>query len=93
MDLIEEAVNQYYETFNATDKSIASYILKHRGAVEKMTIRELADACHSSKSTVSRFVKKIGFAGFSEMKYAIKWQEKRRRRKSLIKKASSPIFK
>lgn len=87
MDLIEEAVNQYYETFNATDKSIASYILKHREAVEKMTIRELADACHSSKSTISRFIKKIGFAGFSEMKYAIKWQEQKETSEKSYKKS------
>lgn len=76
MDLIEEAVNRHYEAFNATDKSLATYILNHRDKVENMTIRELADACHSSKSTISRFIRKIGFAGFSELKYAIKWQER-----------------
>lgn len=76
LDLIEEVINKYYKNFNATDRSIASYILNNREGVRSMTIRELADACHYSRSTVSRFIQKMGFSGFSEMKYAIKWQEK-----------------
>ena len=36
-----------------------------------MSIVELADNVHISKSAVHRFCKKVGFAGFNELKVAI----------------------
>ncbi|WP_277631380.1 MurR/RpiR family transcriptional regulator [Atopococcus tabaci] len=74
---IETLISEYYEELNATDRSIAAYILNNRAKVSEMTIRELAEECHSSKSTVLRFIKKIGISGFSELKYGLKWEKSR----------------
>lgn len=72
---IEAIINQKYKELNATERGLAAVILNNQEEIVDMTIRELADACHSSKSTVLRFIKKLGLSGFSELKYVLKWQE------------------
>lgn len=72
---IEAMITDHYGQFNCTDRSIAAYILNNRDKVATLTIRELAEECHSSKSTILRFIKKLGIAGFSELKYILKWEE------------------
>lgn len=51
--------------------SYASYILKNKDAVTKLKIQELADILFISKSAIHRFVKKIGFNGFNDLKVSI----------------------
>ena len=49
-----------------TENVILEYVFKHLSQIPKMSIRDLASMCFVSTATVFRFVKKLGFAGYSE---------------------------
>lgn len=53
------------------ESEIASYILNNKNVVTKLKIQELADILFISKSAIHRFVKKIGFNGFNDLKVSI----------------------
>lgn len=65
-------VQQHQRELGELDKEIIGFILEKQVAIENMSIIELADAVHTSKSTILRLTKKIGFTGFSEFKYFLK---------------------
>lgn len=57
-----------YDGLTPTDQRIANYILEHRARIPDMTMRELANECQTSSPTVSRFVKRIGYENFAQMR-------------------------
>ena len=59
------------DSMTPLESEIASYILNNRDAVIKLKIQELADILFISKSAIHRFVKKIGFNGFNDLKVSI----------------------
>lgn len=69
---IDELVFLHFNELTDTDKDIYQYISSHSDSIPKLTINELADICHVSRSTVLRFTKKIGLSGYSELKTLIK---------------------
>lgn len=75
--IIENLINQYYKDLNENEKMIVSYILKNKEEFKDMGIVEIAEKCHTSKSSIHRLAKKLGFSGFSEFKYNMKQAEQR----------------
>lgn len=59
------------DSMTPLESEIASYILNNKDAVMKLKIQELADILFISKSAIHRFVKKIGFNGFNDLKVSI----------------------
>lgn len=59
------------DSMTPLESEIASYILNNKDAVTKLKIQELADILFISKSEIHRFVKKIGFNGFNDLKVSI----------------------
>lgn len=59
------------DSMTPPESEIASYILNNKDAVTKLKIQELADILFISKSAIHRFVKKIGFNGFNDLKVSI----------------------
>lgn len=59
------------DSMTPLESEIASYILNNKDAVMKLKIQELADTLFISKSAIQRFVKKIGFNGFNDLKVSI----------------------
>ena len=59
------------DSMTPLESEIASYILNNKDAVTKLKIQELADILFISKSAIHRFVKKIGFSGFNDLKVSI----------------------
>lgn len=59
------------DSMTPLESEIASYILNNKDAVAKLKIQELADILFISKSAIHRFVKKIGFNGFNDLKVSI----------------------
>lgn len=59
------------DSMTPLESEIASYILNNKDAVTKLKIQELADTLFISKSAIHRFVKKIGFNGFNDLKVSI----------------------
>ncbi|WP_162012581.1 MurR/RpiR family transcriptional regulator [Streptococcus sp. S784/96/1] len=61
-------VLKYYSKLNETDLLIWEYIARHKKEVSSLTITELAEATNVSRTTISRFVRKLGLTGYSEFK-------------------------
>ena len=59
------------DSMTPLESEIASYILNNKDAITKLKIQELADILFISKSAIHRFVKKIGFNGFNDLKVTI----------------------
>lgn len=67
--MIEELITKHQKLFGELDKEIIAYMLNNPEQIKKLSITELADITFTSKSTVLRLVKKLGFSGYSEFKY------------------------
>lgn len=59
------------ESSNSMNFIIAQYILENLDRRKVITTKELADNCNVSKSSISRFCRKIGYEDFMELQYAI----------------------
>ena len=59
------------DSMTPLESEIASYILNNKDEIMKLKIQELADILFISKSAIHRFVKKIGFNGFNDLKVSI----------------------
>ncbi|MFB1099984.1 MurR/RpiR family transcriptional regulator [Terribacillus sp. JSM ZJ617] len=53
---------------STSDHTIAEYILRHVSEIPDMSIYELAEACHLSPATVSRFCRRFENISFKELK-------------------------
>lgn len=54
--------------FSKSEKKIAEYILKNSDYVKTINSTQLAEAAKVGQASIIRFVKKIGFTGFSDFK-------------------------
>jgi len=59
------------KTLNELEMAVYKYIVQHFEEIDQLTIRELSAACHVSTSTILRCITKLGYRGYSELKYAI----------------------
>lgn len=75
---IKELASRHYTLFTESDKQIYQILLDYSDQMQDMTITKLAKLTFSSKSSILRFVKKLGFNGFSDFKYSINWDDSRR---------------
>lgn len=66
---LETRMNEHYDKLNQNDKEILSYILKNKAEVSDTTIISLAEKTLTSKSSIMRLTKKLGYSGYSELKY------------------------
>lgn len=65
---IEDLINEHYDNLNENDHIIWDYIEHHRKLCEQLSIDDLADRCHVSRSTILRFAKRLGLKGYAELK-------------------------
>ena len=65
MDFFEQA-NQHVAKLNDNEKKIFEYVVSNINEVQKMQIRMLGEKCYVSATTIMRFTKKLGFAGYRE---------------------------
>ena len=56
---------------NETEWDIAVQIIKHMDEIPGASIQQVADICHCSIATISRFVKKLNFENFSTFRYKL----------------------
>lgn len=64
--------NEIIRNLSENEMVILKYIYHNTNEVSKMDIKSLSNAIPCSSSTIVRFCKKLGFTGFSELKYRIK---------------------
>lgn len=60
------------DTFTDLDLAVYDCIVKNRGRISKMPIKELAAMAHVSTATILRFCRKCGADGYSEFKLKYK---------------------
>lgn len=65
---LEELINANYQNLNENDHYIWNYISTHRKECEKLSIEDLAERCHVSRSTILRFSQRLGLKGYAEFK-------------------------
>lgn len=59
------------EKLDSTNYHIAKILLENFGAIAELSIGAVADLCNVSKSTISKFIRKIGFEDYFEFRDAI----------------------
>ncbi|MBO0458580.1 MurR/RpiR family transcriptional regulator [Enterococcus hulanensis] len=72
---LEQLIHQHLEELSDLDKDILQFILANPDNVQSSGIMELAEMVHASKSSVLRTTKKLGFSGYSELKYFLRHSE------------------
>ena len=65
---LEKLIRENENRFTQTDYTIANQILKE-GLNYNLTINEFAKLCYTSRTSVLRFAKKLGFNGYNDLKY------------------------
>ena len=60
-------IKESYERLSASEKRIAKYIIDNPNEVVRLPISELADRCQTSKPTVVRLCKTLGYSGYKEL--------------------------
>ncbi|MDR0298500.1 MAG: MurR/RpiR family transcriptional regulator [Streptococcaceae bacterium] len=71
MKFNERVQNQYFRLTEIED-DLVDYIQKNKAEVAKMKIVHLAEQFYTVPNTVTRFVRKLGYDGFSELKMELK---------------------
>jgi len=69
---LETLINTHYNQLNENDLGVIAYVLENLTLCQKLSIVDLAEKCHTSKSSIHRLTKKLGLSGFSEFKYIMK---------------------
>ncbi|MDN6836872.1 MAG: MurR/RpiR family transcriptional regulator [Lactococcus lactis] len=64
--------DELISTLNTNELFILQYLYAHSGAIEGLTIRQLAKQLSCSTTTILRFCQKINLSGYNELKYHIK---------------------
>lgn len=62
---------------NSTFYHIAYTMLTHFSELQDMNINEISMLCNVAKSTISKFIREIGFEDFSDFKASVKFHEER----------------
>lgn len=85
----EYKIKNMYNTLSSSEKRVADYVLLNGYSVSTMTLANLSKEIGVSEPTIIRFVKRIGFSGFSEFKMGLMkdWG-----RESVTKKSNSGLL-
>lgn len=69
-------IKSYYPSLSKTEKKVADYILKEKGKIIYQTLIEISKNVNVGEATIIRFVKKIGFDGFQDLKLEVAKEDK-----------------
>lgn len=67
-----EVIKLNYDRLNDTEKEMCSYLADHLEELADLSINDMAKMLQSSRSSVLRMAQKLGYRGYSEMKYEMK---------------------
>lgn len=68
-------IESFYPSFSKQEKKIADFIFKKKELVCIMSLTEITKTIAVSEATIVRFVRKLGFKGFSDFKLEIAKEE------------------
>lgn len=61
-----------FEKLTESEKRVCNYIVKHHQDVSEMSVNQLANKVYSSKTVIIKMAQKLGFEGFTELRYYLK---------------------
>ena len=64
-------IESFYPSLSKQEKKIADYIFEKKGQISYQSLQEIAKQIKVGEATIVRFVKKIGFNGFQDLKLHI----------------------
>jgi RpiR family glv operon transcriptional regulator len=70
-----EITSKHIQMLNNSEKELYNFIIQNMEDVKKSTIRELAAKCYVSPATIIRFLRKIGFSGYSDFIAILKYTD------------------
>lgn len=73
---LESLMQKHQKNLSEMDWAILGYILENEQEIFQLSIVELGKKVHSSKSSILRLTKKLGFSGYSEFKYFMRQSQK-----------------
>lgn len=71
----EKRVYEQEFRLNDTDDSVIDYIQKHRNKIQEITIHQIAEELYISPNAIMRTTKKLGYTGFSQLKFSLQQEE------------------
>ena len=76
-EMLSELIIKYYDNLNQNDLYLCQFIGEHKKECVDMTIEEMAEKSHISRSSILRFAKKLSLKGYSELKVYLKMDVQR----------------
>lgn len=70
--MIERRMNNAQNKLTTVDYNILNYLLTNKQKIQEMSIHEISEKVYVSSASIVRLAQKLNYAGFSEMKYAMK---------------------
>lgn len=67
----EQRAYEYEFQLNDTDDDVISYIRENRENIKNISIQKIASELYVAPNTIMRLAKKLGYSGFSELKFSI----------------------
>lgn len=71
----EKRVYEVEFNLNDTDDSIIEYINNHRDSIQNLSIHNIAKSLFISPNAIMRTSKKLGYSGFSELKFSLQQEQ------------------
>ena len=68
IEIFSKILEKYDKNFTDSEKNIADYILRNPNESITFSVHSLAEVTHTSKATVVRFARTLGYSGFLEFK-------------------------
>lgn len=68
-----EIVDEHIQNLTSNERKLFDYLVTNMNDVKNMSIRETSAKCFVSTATFLRFVRKIGFSGYSELITVLKY--------------------
>ena len=73
----EDLIKENKEKFTQTDFDIVDFLINNKNKKLDLSINEFAKKCLTSRTSILRFSKKLGFEGYSEFKYFLNKKEEK----------------
>ena len=64
-------IESFYPSLSKTEKKIANYMIEEKGKIIYQTLLEISKNIHVGEASIMRFVRKIGYHGFQDLKLEI----------------------
>ncbi|TVQ71975.1 MAG: MurR/RpiR family transcriptional regulator [Oceanospirillales bacterium] len=72
MRRITETIRQYYDQLSPSERRVANFIVDHLDDLATYNSVELSQHCNTSKATISRLVRRLGYKNFKEVRDELK---------------------